>query len=226
MPCTCTKGLPFRDLLPTVEVIAAILMANRRISGVALSGSIARGESHCHDIDLVILHGGELEDGNCQNPPRVSVSDVLLESMVGRRAAQVLRHVYATRFIPVSYFFMHEKVLWECRYLQTFAKQERFPGFYRTIVSQIPLYLLWIGEEAKHLLQFVHGVEPTVLYESDGAKYTGIQVRHLCYQERCKPVAPWLEIHRQILARKEHRQSEFASQSVQGLIVDPRDFDS
>ena len=208
MPCTCAKGKFFSDLLLIANGVASLLSCriNRRLSGVALSGSIARRESHCHDIDLVVFHGGSLADGNCRNIKRDSGTDVLLESMVGDWGAHVLRDLTD---VSVSYFFVHEKILWDCEYFQSFARKERFPGFYRTIISQTPLFLLWYSEGAKSLLQFVDGIKATKLYESgDGkVKYMGTPIRHRCGEKGCTPVAPWDEVHKQILARKEHGRS-------------------
>lgn len=221
MSCTCSKGQPFSNLLPIVDEIAATLMAYRQVSGVALSGSTARRESHCHDIDLVVFHGGDLEDGNCRTPQRDNGTDVLLESMVGARIAQVLRH---RTDVPVSYFFMHEKILWDCKYLQSFTKKERFPGFYRTVVSQIPLYLLWVSNEAKSLLRFVDGIESVALYSGDGFLYEGIWVEHRCGEEGCMLVEPWDKVHKQILARKELGRSVLRNRD-RGFIEDPP-FDS
>ncbi len=216
MACFCGSGKSSIELLPVADTIATVLTGDRRITGVALSGSVARCEDHCHDIDLVIFHDGTLQDTTLRTSQRDSTE--VIASVVSDRIARAA--CYISDDTPVSYFFLHEKVLWECKYLQSLSGGERFPGFYRTVFSQTPLYLLSVGREIGGSLQrFVYGIAVSELCDPQEYSCRGIPIQHWCGSKECAPVAPWSDIHVQILERKKERRV-FTSPPYGGPIVD------
>ena len=62
-----SHNLPF-GLLPRAELLGGILMQHPHISGVALTGSVARNENCVHDIDLVVFHDGVMKAGSSNDP--------------------------------------------------------------------------------------------------------------------------------------------------------------
>lgn len=195
------------QLLPKAELISHLLIENALVNGVALSGSLARLESNIHDIDLVILHNGSMNDGSSTVPEGIKKinydNEVILSTAVGGILARRIDQVRGE--VPLNLIFVHEKALWDCQYLASLEKKESFSGFYLTLFCQIPLVLLNPGSQRGGVKQYTEDMEignlkPTII----SASYSGISLKHRCGNPNCRPKQSWEERQREIKKRKGH----------------------
>lgn len=193
-------------LLPKAELLAFFLTLNKHVTGVALTGSLARFEPRVHDIDLVVFHDGQLPEGGCRVPETANGlgHDVSLSAVLGAELARRLATVREE--VPISYLFVREQALWDCDVLQALKPKEKFPGLYLTIFCQIPFLLLSPDLSRGGIRQFIEEIEPVILQEAkeEGKiSYSGIPIRHRCGDPRCKPEKTWEEVWLEIRDRKE-----------------------
>lgn len=205
----CKRWRP-EELLPKVDSLACLLLQNQHITGVALTGSLARLEPQIHDIDLVVFHDGEMQDGSSQDPPKDTPScsnELILGSVMGEDIARSLGHVRGD--VPINYIFVGETALWDCRYLQELEKvemSEKGRGefeFYLTILCQIPLMLLSPSSCRGGIKRLAENVEATN-FGRQGLSEPVIRIRHWCDSEKCRPIQPWAERSLEIKRRKGH----------------------
>lgn len=195
-------------LLPKAELISYLLMQNPNVSGVAITGSLARFEDKIADIDLVILHNGNMQDGSAHEPrkklPYYS-NDLILSWVLG--SGGVSRQItHARGDVPVDFIFVDEKVLWDCEYLGSLEQNEKFKEFYKRVFCDIPLILLLPfdrrGRLIKHLEQ-----KSTINLNSCGLQeseffYNGMYIRHECGNSECRPKENWEVCRSRIKRRK------------------------
>lgn len=205
----CKRWTP-EELLPKAHSLASVLRDCPSVTGVALTGSLARFERLIHDIDLIILHDSTMPDGSCQDPSRITeryaLPDLDLGFTVGRYIAKSLSEIRGD--VPVNYIFVHEKALWDCKYLQSLAKLERMPGFYLAVFCQIPLILFFNAYQKGGLAQFTRAMPHALLHEKlstpNAAYCSGFYIRHRCGDPGCAPKISWPEREKIIKARKGH----------------------
>lgn len=150
----CRRWQP-HELFPIVESLYAILIEDKRISGIALTGSLARFEPLVHDIDLVVFHSGGIADGLCLDsdieqriawqwdsyenrwsniPPLGSYLDC------GQGGYARLTSVRGG--VPVNYIFVNERILWDCGELQFRSGVKReHRGVLRRVYDRINEFL-------------------------------------------------------------------------------------
>lgn len=192
------------ELLPKADLLAHLIEECSEVSGVALTGSLARREPASHDIDLIVFHDGGLQEGDCRDPSRADDSDsISLVATFGETMARRLSYVRGD--VSVNYVVVHEKALWDCQHLQALRVKERFPEFYLTVFCQTPLVLLAINSKRSGLRQFIDELEPMMLSAGKGKKYNlpGIVIRHHCGDPCCRPSLTWEERRIEIVAKKE-----------------------
>lgn len=217
----CKRWRP-EELLPKADNLASLLLQNQHVTGVALTGSLARLEKKIHDIDLIVFHDGTLRDGSAPDPPGPAEYDYedsfpLDVAFVVPECKLVHSLREARAGVPVNYIFVNEKVLWDCSYLQALEAKEHFKDFYLRVFCDIPLVLLR-PIERRGLLQerigFEYGNTNTWF---DGFvsgctfPYTGWRIAHHCIDPRCKPGETWAECRRRIKLRKFHWWHPFMS---------------
>jgi len=208
----CKRWRP-EELLPKADLLSYLLLQHPHIVGVALTGSLARREPKIHDIDLVVFHDGTMEDGSAQDPERttpysynndLSLVEVLRNGLLARSLSQ------ARDGVPVNYIFVDQKVLWDCTYLRSLEKQERFKEFYLRIFNDIPLLLL--GPYQRRGMLKARLTDKGVVHFEQGLRqakllnlcYTVLPIRHFCDQNSCKPKIPWSVCRFKIRLRKKH----------------------
>ncbi|OHA00954.1 MAG: hypothetical protein A3C07_00955 [Candidatus Sungbacteria bacterium RIFCSPHIGHO2_02_FULL_47_11] len=199
------------DLLPRADLLAFFLMNEAHVTGVAITGSLARLERWCHDIDLVVLHDGALEDGSCSDPDtKINYGDRV--PLTSFSLPEIAYHLTQARNgVPIDYLCINERILWDCDYLRSCADIEEYSEFYLQIFSE-PLILLnpnhRRGELRKHTTRreifslkcgFPH-LSPWNLY--------GMQISHECKNQGCKPIQPWEQCRDKIRRRKNHHWHE------------------
>ena len=211
----CKRWRP-EELLPKVDLLTFLLMLNPHVTGVALTGSLARKERRIHDIDLVVLHDGELEDGSAQDPEREEPyynNDLILSSVFAATDGPELlsRSLSQARDnIPVNYIFVSEKALWDCGYLARLEREENFPGFYKRVFCDTPLLLLHPYHVRGKLLERIDSRQ-IVAFESglfwNGFSYPVLPIQHKCGEIAflsCQPAQTWAECRKEIKRRKNH----------------------
>lgn len=209
----CQRWSP-RTLLPKVDLISFLLMQNPHVTGVALTGSLARFEPLVHDIDLVVFHDGMISDLSCSEPrqdvEKDDYSSALPLACVIENGV-VARHITQARNgVPINFIFVNERVLSDCDYLQSLVYQEWFPGFYQRVFCGLPLYLLGPYHRRGILVQSVTTEEIVALERcpngstEDKFSYPAVLVRHVCDNPLCKPTQAWEECREEIRLRKNH----------------------
>lgn len=200
------------DTFPRAVVLAHLLMEEEDISGVALTGSVARFEL-AHDIDLVAFsNSGLIESGIlCEDP-----ADRLQEILEGYCPVDFIEAIFpkasyylsvARGEVPVSYILVSEAILWDCRLFQEQPQFVPDREFYQQVFCNIPLLLLNPGDTRHELGKYVkrfkeHGVEV-------GTHIFPVRnVRHECENEGCKPKRSWKEIAREREERKSGGQKK------------------
>ena len=220
----CKRWTP-DELLPKASLLAKTLMDCPKVTGVALTGSLARFEKLSHDIDLIVLHNNTMTDGSCEDPPRTIVRysnpDLDLGFTIGNYNAEKLSEIRGD--VPVNYIFVNEKALWDCQYLQSLEKLEGLPGFYIAVFCQIPLLLFFNAYQKGGLAQYVRDLPPVTLearLSNPTAAYRGFYVKHRCGDPGCKPKMSWPEREKIIKARKGHTWHDSSPHKNKGSIPD------
>lgn len=210
---------PPQELLPKADRLAQLLLQNRHVTCVGLTGTLARLEPKIHDIDLIIFHDGILQDGIAPDPCGLKGSDYqdafpldVAFVVPDWGLVQSLRE--ASSGTPVDYIFVKEKVLFDCSYLQSLEAKERFKDFYTRVFCDIPLILLR-PRERRGILHEVIGLDDIFWFGNDlpgiGLKYNGLRIGHRCADPRCKPRESWEKCRRRIKRRKMHWWHPFMS---------------
>lgn len=216
----CKRWRP-EVLLAIANRLAELLIENRHVTGVALTGSLARLESNIHDIDLVVFHDGTLKDGSAPDPPGpkeydyedsfpLDVAFVVPE----RDLVRSLRE--ASSGTPVNYIFVEEKVLFDCAHLQSLEAREHFKDFYTRMFCDIPLVLLR-PRERRGMLKERLSDESIAAFEiaqlmshnfdwqlTPSVDYPGLPIVHSCENPGCRPKTTWGECREEIRRRKGH----------------------
>lgn len=200
----CKRWKP-EELLPKAELLAHILQSDPRIVGVALTGSLARLEPKIHDIDLVVFHDGSMHDGMAEDPERAEpyYSDTIsLSTMLSTQLSRSLSQ--ARNNTPANLIFVQEKAMWDCGYLRSLSKKEKFTEFYLRIFCDIPLILLDITNCSCGALLQHPWCTGTISIK--GLTHLGVYVKHHCYDNSnsCLPKQKWAECRKEIKQRKNH----------------------
>jgi len=203
----CKRWKP-EELLPKAELLSCILQLDSRVIGVALTGSLARLEHKIHDIDLVVFHGGSMPDGIAQDPARIEPyynDDLFLSSVLTPHISRMLSQARAE--VSVNYIFTGIKALWDCKYLNSLAKEERLKDFYRRIFCDIPLVILHPIDRFEKLID--NPVKASNVSLSGNTTinslcYRGYKIEHQCANPACRPKQSWAECRKEIKRRKNH----------------------
>lgn len=211
---SCRRWKP-EELWPRAELIAHLILEDTRITGVALTGSLARMEPLSHDIDLVCLHDGGLRDGSSQDPPtkeKPYTNDFPLSSVVGGKISRRLSQ--ARGEVPMNYIFVNEAALWNCGYLHGLEAEEmsergkKMPEFYLTVFCQIPLILLNPADSRGEIKKFIEELPIETVHDSflpwTRMCYSGVLLKHNCDSPSCEPAQSWDERKAEIKRRKNH----------------------
>lgn len=208
----CKRWTP-EELLPRVDLMSYLLKLDKRVTGVAITGSLARLEPEIHDIDLVVLHDGSMEDGSCKDPMCEGSyynNDLLLCSVLNN---SVLSRAFTqARFgVPVDFIFVGESALWDCDYLQSLAKKETYPDFYFRVFNDadVPLVLLdplgARGALRERFFGIKFSIEKVFMLERGLPKtdfaYPAFKIRHQC-NNPCRPKQSWVDCREEIKNRK------------------------
>lgn len=216
----CRRWRP-EKLLLKAYVLSAILMHDHRVTGVALTGSLARLEPKIHDIDLVVFHDGQLREGSVTDPPDLAEYgyedsfplDFAFRTPGGNMVTALRR---TSGRVPMNYIFVNEKVLWDCRYLLWLEAKEHYKDFYKRVFCDIPLILLRPQERRGMLKErltdesvIAFGIAQSMRYgfewqETPRPNYPGLPIAHYCSDPLCKPRESWAECRRRIKFRKMH----------------------
>lgn len=201
------KWWPPEELLLRADLLSFLLKLDTRVTGVAITGSLARLEAEIHDIDLVVLHNGSMEDGSCKDPMRNKLycNDLLLSSIL--ESPGLCRALTQARSgVPADFIFVQERVLWDCDYLRSLERKEKFPDFYLRVFNDLPLILLDPFGTRGDLHERFFGIEKVFALERGlpwtGFSYPGLLIRHLCGNSRCRPKQTWVECREAIKDRK------------------------
>lgn len=213
----CKRWRP-EELLPKADQLAALLLQNGHVTGVALTGSLARLEPKIHNIDLIVFHDGSLRDGSAPDPPGPAEYDYedSFPDSFPLDTAFVIPEWSLVRYLrqtssgtPVNYIFVKETVLFDCAYLQALEAKEKFRDFYRRVFCDIPLILLRPAER-RGLLRERISVDPDVLWFGGFVvprhilQLIGLSIAHCCTDPRCKPRESWTTCRWRIKLRKFH----------------------
>lgn len=210
-----------KELMPVAHSLADILMKEPNVSGVAITGSVARYESHVHDIDLIVFQNGNRANASCAHDsvveryssgyggPERNLVQVLKE-LVAEQA--FLRLSEARREIPVHYVFVNEKILWDCDYLQSFLPRAGEMGFFARMGLRFRGAIKAAEDRAKDefystvfceipllLIDPVnvrgavleHAISTSGVYM--GAFRSTVPISHQCNEMLCKPSEQWAE---------------------------------
>lgn len=204
---TCMRWTP-KELLWRAENLAQTSRSQPHITGVALTGSLARMEPLVHDIDLLVLHDGTLPIGGIADPPSEAAYDEGLDLSYGAifhpEIEEILRRQRGP--VPVNYICVPVRALWDCKTLQFLKQYERFPDFYLRVFTDIPLFILCPRDDLFGLL----GQERFASHEiiSIGCRgnqpIEAVRLKHLCGSSACVPKQTWEECKAEIKARKCH----------------------
>lgn len=199
-------------------------MRDERISGVAITGSVARLEAHVHDIDLIIFHDGRMRDGSVNikscSYHRIGdglelLSDCFSEGFCKEIFGVLRRSLWDD--IPANLIFVHEKILGDCGYLQSFLphlekkgffahagsrlkemmkgsdERERVDEFYSTVFCDIPLLLIDPREASEAVSGYFREPKRVVNFSELVSSYPRLlPISHLCGDARCKPMKSWV----------------------------------
>lgn len=187
-----------REMIRTAEGIAWTLRGEDAICGVAVTGSLTRFEFPCSDIDVAVMHNGRLPDVSISYPPKSKNAyfgnEPELRSLLSPNAFSML-----PKSIPADYIFVNERALWDCVYLQSLKRIERFTDFYLRVFNdpELPLVLFRANETYGGIRRLL---EENPLFSD---KYSDwFRVRHNCNNPLCKPKQTWAEARREMEARK------------------------
>lgn len=214
----CKRYRP-EELLANADCLARFLLENQHVTGVALTGSLARLEPKIHDIDLVVLHEGALRDGSSSEPSADAEDNYddafpLDTAFVIPERKLVSNLRWAAAGIPVNYIFVNEKALWDCKYVQSLEERERYQDFFTRVFCDIPLVLLR-PRQRRGLLQERIELRDTIWlgenFSGVGRMYEGMVVRHKCGNPKCQPRETWAECRKRIKRRKLHWWHPFLS---------------
>ena len=215
----CEQWQP-KKLLPLALRLAKILLGHEHVLGVAITGSLARLEPWCHDVDFMVLCDGTLPDGGSSIPPRHEGYETLFEDDID--FFQVLGPAFynavcnSRQGVPLNLIFTQAIALWNCEYLQALTSREKFNSFYKRVFTDVPLFLL-LGSRAKgKLADFITSCteeflplslkQQLLLFEKQ-PRVRGIwatRIKHLCEEAGCRPTQTWEECEAEIKARKNH----------------------
>lgn len=202
-----TKGKMWRpeELFPTAHTLAFVLLQHNLVTGVALTGSLARKEPAVRDIDLIVFRGtrSPFLPKWCHDPGRKGANELLLEQLVGGTLADLLTTAQRGVGVPVSYCFIEEAVLWDCYLLQCLNRRERrLKDFYKTVFREIPLLLLYPGLSRGRVRNCAKGSAQVQLQWGNAGPYEAVTIGHRCNNPGCRP-RPWKEVSAEIQRRKE-----------------------
>lgn len=189
-------------------------MLGKGVTGVAITGSLARLERYCHDVDLVVFHDGTLEDGSCRDPDttRQNYSDMI--PLTALAPPGIARRLTQARMgVPVDYLCVDEKILWDCNYLHSREEVEEYSEFHRRVFCDLPLILLDPYQRRGELLKHTEGhkiflLERGVAHMPPGLSYPGMRINHVCNNQSCLPRKPWKQCRDEIRKRKNHHWHE------------------
>lgn len=204
---TCMRWPP-GELLWRAENLAKTALLSPHITGVALTGSLARKEPLIHDIDLVVLHDGTLSIGGISDPLTEATYDEGLDLPYGAifqtEIEKTLREQRGP--VPVNYICVQDRALWDCRILQSFKQHERFPDFYLRVFTDIPLFLLCPSDCLLGLLaQERYAAHEIISIGRRGNDpIEAVRLKHLCGSPECIPRQTWEQCKAEIRARKNH----------------------
>src|SRR3989338_6514944 len=126
------------ELLPIAGKLADVIMNDRRIQIVAVTGSLARSikgpEENTHDVDIVALHNGALPIGIVKLLPRdmtdrlVAANTFLPISVFDAEMVDDLERIRGQ--VPFDFILAPSKALWSCKGLWTLKPHEYFKDFY------------------------------------------------------------------------------------------------
>jgi len=212
---TC-KRWPPQELLPVADYLSCVLKIHQNITGIALTGSLARLEPQSHDIDLVVLHNGKIQDGNCAGSEK-KLYDVgryntrkeerlFMEEFVEKELANRITQI--TGEIPSNFIFVNQNALWNCEYLESLGKKfwglsSGLNGFYTAVFCQIPLLLLDPQSVRGELFNHISNL-PVEKFDKNFS-WTGlpfIKIRHQCSNQACQPQETWEKRQKQIREKK------------------------
>ena len=214
----CKRWRP-EELLPKVDRLARVLLENQHVTGVALTGSLARLEPKIHDIDLIVFHDGRLKDGSAPDPPGPSEYDYEdsfpLDVAFDVPEWDLVRSLRGiSSGTPLNYIFVQEKVLFNCAYLQSLEAREHFKDFYTRVFCDIPLVLLR-PRSRRGLLRERIKIDGIFGFGRNlpgiGLSPRGLRIKHRCIDPRCKPRETWSRCRRRIKMRKFHWWHPFMS---------------
>lgn len=204
MACSCSRPhWSAEELLEKTDVLSALLMNHPAVTGVAVTGSVARMEEDAHDLDLVVFHDGSLPIGGFRQRDEIDDVENRWDIPSDEIGADLVRRLQAVReHVPVTYLFVNETTLWICADLQALGGQEIHSGFWRTVFCQIPL-LLFPEHRGVGLQKFTDYLRSETV-----SAYRFIPLRHHCGSAGCDPIASWEEIEGWIKERKVKRERE------------------
>ncbi len=196
---------PPSELFPKAKLIADRIGKNRNVTGVAVTGSLARLEL-ARDIDLVVFHNSAFKDGLARSPERPEASRPVADqydcnnldfsSVPNYQAVIRIR-----RNVPLDLIFVREEILWDCAYLELLGKSERFPEFYKRVFCNIPLLLLGVRRHSP-LEKFTENLPVKWLEVDYGLSHPSCKVMHTCQNPACKPTTTWEQLRAEIEKRK------------------------
>lgn len=204
---TCLRWSP-DELLWRAENLAETALLSPHITGVALTGSLARMEPLIHDIDLVVLHDEMLPVGGISDPPSEASYDegfdLPYSAIFETQTEERLKKQRGP--IPVNYICIPDRALWDCKTLQSLKQYERFPDFYLRVFTDIPLFLLRPQDCLFGLLyQERYAAHEIISIGPRGSQpIEVVRLKHLCGSPDCVPKQTWEECKDEIRARKNH----------------------
>lgn len=197
----CKRYSP-RQLSPVVNSLVSIFHKNLSISGVAVAGSLARLEPLVHDIDLVIFHRGSREGLDSCNGDDLRGSNISSENEIIQEISRVRQD------IPVNYIFVHEKILWNCNYLQSFSAavegDTESGELYPTVFCEVPL--LWIELEVS-CNTTLRAYAREYIEDSVFGNHVW-RIAHTCGDSKCRSRRPWEERRKDLKKKKGHTWHE------------------
>lgn len=194
----------FNEIRPKLKLLTHFLAQDARVTGIALTGSCARGEPRIHDIDLVVFHNGSFDKKGLVCSPTAHKKGNYNTSVYSVReifGPDLGQHIVAAHAdVPVDFILVEERVLWDCVYLQTLnfleeTKDEKLIAeFYLRVFCDIPLLLFYVSKNSQ-LRQHL-SCEPS----SDFAA----SIHHACpyVDHRCQPKTTWIEIRGKVKNKK------------------------
>ncbi|MBI2640833.1 MAG: hypothetical protein HYW91_03035 [Candidatus Sungbacteria bacterium] len=197
------------ELLWRAENLAETALLSPHVTGIALTGSLARKEPLIHDIDLVVLHDGTLPVGGISDPCTADAShgkgvDLTYGAVFQAQTEEKLREQRG--LVPVNYICVPERALWDCSVLQSLKEHERFPDFYLRVFTDIPLFLLRPLDCLFMLLnQHRYAAHEIISIGRHGNQpIEAVRLKHLCGNYDCVPKQTWEECKEEIRRRKNH----------------------